>query len=355
MDEPTSIALERNELRMIGDGVHLPDLVQLRRTITSWSQWFDSWAELAASYEDAGEQAERDGRLVTAGECFWQSSICWQYAQFLWFHEPSQRLHGQRRKVETYRRSAPYLLPPAERVDIPFEDTSIPGYFRSAEGDGRAPCALLIGGLESTKEESYRFENLLLRRGVSTFAFDGPGQGEYFEQRPLAEDFERYASAVLDHVVARPDVDADRVGVLGRSLGGYLAVRAAALEPRLRACVAWGALFDLAAFFDQMEPRTQDGFCYITGISDRLEARAAAERAIDLTAVAAELDRPLYILHGARDPLIPIDQAYKLDAHTRQAPTTLVIEPGGDHCAHNLYHRVRPAMADWLAQHLEAG
>lgn len=352
MDERTRVALEHNELRMVGDGVHLPDLVELRREVEDWAEWFAWWAALADRYEEIGDRELAGGRHVSAGENLWQASICWQYAQFLWFHEPEERLEGQHRKVQTYRKAAPYLVPRAERFDIPFEGTRVPGYLRLAHEERPASCAILIGGLESTKEESYHFENMLLKRGVSTFSFDGPGQGEYFEQQPFAQDFERYTSAVVDALVSHDLIESDRIGVLGRSLGGYLAVRSAALEPRLKACVAWGALYDLGSFFDNMEERTRDGFRYITAIPDPELAKETIIAGVDLHGVAEQLDRPLYILHGALDPLIPVSQAHKLDDNTPRAPTTLVIEPQGDHCAHNLYHRVRPAMADWLAEQL---
>ena len=129
---------------------------------------------------------------------------------------------------------------------------------RPAPGSGW-PCALLIGGLESTKEESYLFEHLCHERGMATFAFDGPGQGEMFFDIGLQADFERYASAAVDYLEGRPEIDAARIGVLGRSLGAYYSVRSAACEPRLRACVSWGACFDLSDL-EEYPPATQAGF-----------------------------------------------------------------------------------------------
>lgn len=347
--------LDHNRLRMLGDGVFYPDLLELEAVIGGWDDWFDRWAALAGHYDAEGEAAAASGLTVTAGEKLFQSSICWQYAQFLWFHEPDRRVFGQREKVRTYRRAAPWLQPPAERVEIAFEGTNIPGYLRLPDGAvGPVPCALLIGGLESTKEESYHFENLLLRRGVATFAFDGPGQGEYFPQRPFTPDWERWTSAVVDHVQGRAEIDADRIGVLGRSLGGYLAVRSACRDRRLTCCVAFGALFDLS-FFDRMAAVTQHGFRYITGIADPDEAREAIIDRVDLSDVVGELGVPLYVLHGVKDPLIPLEQAYRLERAVAHGDVTMHLEPQGDHCAHNLFHRVRPAMADWLAVQLGAG
>lgn len=344
---------EDSGTRMVGDGVTYPDYLTLRRRVEDWSQWFDGWAEVARDYEERAKEALTRGFTVSRGELYFQASITWQYAQFLWFHRPEEREEGQRRKVATYREGAPHFRPAAERVDIEFDGTKIPAYFRVPEGEANTPCVVLIGGLESTKEEYYLFENMLLRRGMATIAFDGPGQGEYFFERPMVPDFERYTSAVVDYLETRPEVNAARLGVIGRSLGGYYAARSAAFERRFRAAVAWGAMFDLS-YFDEMEPLTQHGLRYVTGVEGDDEAERAARRMIDLSDAAELIEVPLYILHGEKDGLIPVSQAHLLDERTPNAKKTVVIEPEGNHCGHNIHHKVRPAMADWMAEQLEA-
>jgi 2,6-dihydroxypseudooxynicotine hydrolase len=71
-------------------------------------------------------------------------------------------------------------------------------------------------------------EDGLLRRGLATFSFDGPGQGETWFQGGLIVDFEQATSAVIDYLERLPQVDANRIGVFGPSMGGYLAPRSAA-------------------------------------------------------------------------------------------------------------------------------
>ena len=349
-DEQVATVLSENLPRMVGDGVHYPIIQELAERIDRWDQWFDAWEQVALSYEQRAVRAEASGLSVSAGEDFWQAAICWQYAQFLWFHEPERRLHGQQRKVEAYRRAALLLSPPAQRQEYTVNGVRLVGYLRLPVGVATPPCVVLLGGLESTKEESYHFENLLLRRGMATFAFDGPGQGECFPAHPFVPDWERYSSGVLDELERQSVVDPQRFAILGRSLGGYLAVRSASQDERFGACVAFGALFDLR-FFRDMAPVTQQGFRHITGIEDPAAAEEAITSWIDLSDVIDRLTSPLYVLHGAKDPLIPVEQAHLLESSARHAPVSMHIEPDGDHCAHNLFHRVRPEMADWLALH----
>ncbi len=337
-----------NPGRMLADGIPYPDFAVARRRVEEGEDWFDVWMGLSQRYEQLGQAALKQGHSVSGGEWLWHASLSAHYAQFMWFHDPERREAGQRTKSALYLRAAPYLNPVAERVDIPFEDTMIPGYLRRpTDADGPVPCAVLIGGLESTKEESYLFEQMCLRRGVATFAFDGPGQGEMFFDRKLQPDFERYVSAVVDHLERTEDIDGARLGVLGRSLGGYYAVRAAACEARLRACVAWGACFDMTDF-DAMPAHTQDGFTYVTGIEDREQARSYLHSAVDLSDVIEELSSPTFVLHGRHDMIFSMRQVEKLREHAGSAPLQIVVEEDGDHCCHNMGAIVRPRMADWI-------
>ncbi|MEA2445057.1 MAG: 2,6-dihydroxypseudooxynicotine hydrolase, partial [Thermoleophilales bacterium] len=265
--------------RMIADGIAYPDFVAASERLRDGADWYDVWADNGKRYDEIGQAAIDAGDAITGARWLWTGCMNYHYAQFLWFHDPQRREEGQRQKVDLYRRAAAHLLPPSERVDIPFGDLTIPAYLRlpAAAADGRpVPCVLLIGGLESTKEESYLFENMCLERGLATFAFDGPGQGEMYFELGLQGDFERYSSACVDYLETRSEVDSERIGVLGRSLGGYYSVRAAACEPRLKACVSWGACYHLEDL-DDYPPATRKGFLYVTGIDDPDAARKQLE------------------------------------------------------------------------------
>ena len=135
------------------------------------------------------------------------------------------------------------LQPPLEPVAIPFDEITFPAYLRVPDSSSLSACAILVGGLDTTKEDAFALTEVLIARGIATLAFDGPGQGETLSKLPLILDFERAVSAVIDYLQDRPEVDADRIGVLGRSSGGHLALRAAS-DPRVRAVVAWGLLYD---------------------------------------------------------------------------------------------------------------
>lgn len=339
--------------RMVADGVPYPDVAEAVERIATPDDWFAFWADRGDRYEVLGGEALELGNRLSAGEWLWLACLCVHYAQFMLFDEPDRRERGQRRKVDLYHRAAPFLRPPAARVEIPCGSHTIPGFLRlpPAAPPGGAPCVVLIGGVESTKEESYLFENLCLARGLATFAFDGPGQGEMFFQTPLRPDFERYTAAVVDHLTRTPELDPTRIGVLGRSLGGYYALRSAAYDRRLKACAAWGYFHDFDEF-ESIHPLTQRGLAYIAGCDDVAEAAPHVRRLFDLGDVAAEVSVPTLLLNGREDPLFSVEQMTRVERALVNATKDVVLVPGGDHCCHNMAQVVRPRLADWLAAKL---
>lgn len=345
-----------NAARMLADGIPYPDFVEATQAIRAVEDWFDFWATKGEDYAILGDAAIADGHHISGGRWLWQAALSLHYAQFMWFQDPARREAGQRRKVELYNRAAPHLDPPACRIEIGFEGCSIPGFLRMPAGPRPTsgwPCVVLIGGLESTKEESLLFENLCLTRGLATFAFDGPGQGELFFQVRLRPDFERYTSAVVDNLEQHPELDSSRLGVLGRSLGGFYAIRSAAYDSRLRACVAWSCFLDLSDF-DLFPEHTQAGFAYVAGYDDVAEGKKYVQEVMRLDDVAARVTVPTLLLNGRRDHLFSGEQMQRVARALANARLDVVLEPEGDHCCHNMSHLVRPRLADWLADALEA-
>ncbi|MFE4079179.1 2,6-dihydropseudooxynicotine hydrolase [Paenarthrobacter sp. YIM B13468] len=336
--------------RLILDGVSYSDMVGARDRPGDVT-WFDYWMNLASEYESEAERKVALGHTLSAGEFLMSASLCAQYAQFLWFDERRQK--GQARKVELYQKAAPLLSPPAERHELVVDGIPMPVYVRFPDGPGPHPAVIMLGGLESTKEESYQMENLVLARGMATATFDGPGQGEMFEHKRLSGDYEKYTSAVVDLLIGLERVRPDAIGVLGRSLGGNYALKSAACEPRLAACISWGGFSDLD-YWDLETPLTKESWKYVSKVDTLEEAREHVHAALETRHVLKNLACPTYILHGVHDevPLSFVDTILDLVA---PEILTLVVEKDGDHCCHNLGLRPRLEMADWLQDVLVNG
>ena len=342
-----------NPGRMIADGIPYSDFVNVSQKIEAGGSWFDEWMAVATKYEALGREALASGKSESAGRWLWLASLSAHYAQYMWFHEPDVRQAGQKRKQELYLEAAPHLNPRAQRFDLDFEEWTIPGYIRLPQGaEGPHPWVVLLGGLESTKEESLLFEDLCLERGIATVAFDGPGQGELFAQTALRPDFHRFTNAVVEYAQSRDELDDHRIAIFGRSFGGYYAMRSAASQPLFRACVSWGGAFDLSNY-PNMSPTHQAGFMYVAGYEADDEAGyEQLQKDINLRDFAADITCPLLMLHGAHDSVFSEAALESVKATFRNADLTLRVEPNGDHCCHNMADEVRPMLADWLAERL---
>jgi hypothetical protein len=134
--------------------------------------------------------------------------------------------------------------PPVEKIAIPFEGTTLEGYFFHARPGGPAgprPTIILNNGSDGPVCDMWSGgAAAAVERGWNAVTFDGPGQGAalYRQQLYFRADWEKVITPVVDHLLTRDDVDPARLALLGVSQAGYWVPRAAAFEHRLAACVA---------------------------------------------------------------------------------------------------------------------
>jgi len=115
-----------------------------------------------------------------------------------------------------------------ERIEVPYPGGHLPGFRVQAKGKERSTF-VFNGGYDSFVEEFYAFLLPLTELGFTVIGFDGPGQGGALRQGIYFEHaWEKPAKAVLDYFKL------DAVDWLGASCGGYLSIRAAAFEPRIK-------------------------------------------------------------------------------------------------------------------------
>lgn len=147
-----------------------------------------------------------------------------------------------------------------ERVAIPYERTTLPGYFfRSGPRDEPRRTLIYNKGSDGSVVGAWsRGIADALARGWNALAFDGPGQNATLVRQDLRfrPDWEHVITPVVDHLVTRGDVDGERLALLGVSQGGYWTPRAAAFEHRIAATVADPGVVDVATTMLTKLPRT---------------------------------------------------------------------------------------------------
>ena len=136
--------MESSKGRMIGDGLEAADIEEILEKCSGWNDWYAVVTGIGDRYEQLAADRLNEGHGLSAGVYLWKACMYYHYAQFYMFERPDLREAGQKKKVVLYERAAPLFHPPAERVNIPFEGLTIPGYLRKPKGADRAPCAILI-------------------------------------------------------------------------------------------------------------------------------------------------------------------------------------------------------------------
>ncbi|WP_069386068.1 alpha/beta hydrolase family protein [Cellulosimicrobium cellulans] len=144
-----------------------------------------------------------------------------------------------------------------ERLAIPYEGTTLPGYLFRSSGAGPRPTLVAVNGSDGSLPALWSAcVHGALARGYHALVFDGPGQQSMLFEHgvPFRPDFEAVLTPVLDAVLERPDVDADRVAVYGISQAGYWVTRALAFEHRPAAAIVDPGVVDVAASWEKEIP-----------------------------------------------------------------------------------------------------
>jgi pimeloyl-ACP methyl ester carboxylesterase len=350
-DAEVETALRHWGPRLIQNGVDYNDMLATVARIDSWDQWLPEWNRTADEQADYAREADRAGHVLTAGQAWRRASVNRHFGKFVWMVDLDLAREATLRSVEETRTALARLDPSARRLEIPIEGGTAYANLRKPAGVQRPPYVVVIPGLDSTKEEFFYFEQSFLDRGLATVALDGPGQGETGLAVPIRPDYETAVSPLLDLLSTRDDLDHDRAGVAGVSLGGYYAPRVAAFEPRFRALAGISGPFCFGDMWDELPPMTRATFTVKSGAKDDAEGHRIAST-LDLDGVLDRIKIPALYVTGALDRLIPWKQTERQATETPDG--TFVNYPDGNHGVSNLPSKARPLIADWMADQLTA-
>lgn len=330
--------------------------------------WFKEWRAVGDRVRKLAQEARAKGQRFTAAAAYLRACNYYQMGERFRTPKDAAALQAFRKSLQCFRTHAMLTdRPRIESVEIPYEGGSLPAYFVHAENsDVIPPAVVFFDGLDVTKELLYlRGVSELVRRGVSCLIVDGPGTGEAIRFRGafLRFDYEVAGSAALDYLATRPDVDASRVGVMGISLGGYYAPRCAAMDPRFKACVAWGAIWDYHAVWKRRVEAGFGGSMSVPGHhilwilnADTLDEALDKLEDFRMDGVVQKMRCPFLITHGADDQQVALADAEALYAAAGSKDKTLRVftseEGGSQHCQGDYTWLGNSYIYDWLAEKL---
>lgn len=243
--------------------------------------------------------------------------------------------------------------PVSEKVLLDLEEMNVSGHVQAAP-ERTSPGLLLLHGSGGSKEWMTWYSGMAHRAGFTTLCIDLPGFGESGWAGDTLHGpgvLEEVTRSAVDLLVGRAGAEDAGVGVLGVGLGGFFAIGAAALDPRIGAVVSMGAPFDLAQRHRAMAaPRGRRALAW-AGASDIEEFRRIVAR-FDIKRLTRGLDSAVLVVHGERDGLVPASQARRLCAAIGPR-ARLRIAPGEDHlCSGSLAGVLLPESLAWIRSRL---
>jgi pimeloyl-ACP methyl ester carboxylesterase len=199
---------------------------QAAKQISNVSSWKSTMLSFAAN-------AEKEGRCLNAAFFF-------RAAEFFMSSDDPDKMFAYEKFLTLYHHEFPNVK--AHHVDVPFGQGSLPAYVFKTTTQKR-DTLLIHGGFDSFKEEFIEMVEYFTEQGFDIILFEGPGQGSPLlrQHMPMAPEWNEPVSALIDHF------DLAECSLLGISLGGYLAPRAAAYDKRIKRVIAFDVLDD---FFD---------------------------------------------------------------------------------------------------------
>jgi dienelactone hydrolase len=327
--------------------------------------FFSAWGKLADRVAALADEDAAAGRSRSAAEKYLRAVGYYMTAERMQNRSYEPRRAMYRLMLDIMDRAVATGVVNAERIEIPYEGSSFPGLFVRGEGEGPRPCLVFCNGLDSIKEMIFlAIRDAFASRGISVLAIDHPGVGEALRLKGLTAivDTERWAGAAVDYLEGREDVDANRLGMIGWSLGGYYSPRAACYEKRFKLCVAWGANHNwgelqrrrLAREGDRPVPHYWDHVMWVWG-KDDLDSFMSSMPEVTLNGHLQNMTVPFLVVHGSNDRQIPVEYAHQsyeqaINSPDRELKFFTDREGGVEHVSADNMEPVRSYVADWVEE-----
>ena len=335
-----------------------PDMRGVARRVKFFNleSWHKEWSEAAKKNEELAAGFEEENRKATAHEFYLRAADFYRRA-VVYMPDTDPRMLPTFKKLEENFAKAWSMTPaPFERIEIPYEGHMLPAHFWPGRGKpgARLPVVYNYGGADGIL---LRGEDggagQYVRRGMSFIDVDGPGHGGTLRYKKLyaPPDSERVAKAVIDYLVTRPDVDAERIGLHGSSMGGYTGPRSATAEKRIKAVAVWSGAYNLVDDIFDNYPPIQDRLRWLMGAKDLKEAREKIKE-FTLIGRANKIECPLLVGYSHDDRVMDPRGALNLYENAVNSPDRSMID-GVGHGEKNFSRRTY--LADWFMKQLDAG
>ncbi|MCH8265883.1 MAG: alpha/beta hydrolase [Acidobacteria bacterium] len=343
------------EVRMTMSGEHPdPDVRAVARRVKPYNleSWHAEWTRAAEKNRQLAADFENEGRKVTANEFYLRATDFYRRALVYMPDTDARMLPTYNNLRAMFDKAWSLVSPPFERVEIPYEGQVLEAHFYAARGaaGSRSPVVYNYSGADGILLRGNRGNApQYTSRGMAFLDVDGPGHGGSLRVKKLfaPPDSERVAKAVIDYLVTRPDIDPNRIGLHGSSMGGYSGPRAATVEKRIRALAMWSGAFNLVEDIFDFYPPIQDRLRWLIGAKTLAEGRSKIAE-FTLAGRVNQIECPMLIGYNVDDRIMDPRGALRLYEEATNSRREMLEGVGHGERRFDL----RTYIADWFAKEL---
>lgn len=300
-----------------------------------------------AYWADLGVKTQARDNYLTA--------MLWCLFAELFIEEPFLRSRVHPLYQDAYRKAGESFSSPIRQVSVGYGEGTLTAYLRLPETPGTItrlaskPCAILLNGLSSTKEELHFTENALLAADIATLSFDYPGMHEDTSQALQTLDVDALAYSLCALLAAQREIDITRVALYGVSFGARLALHLSTMMPeRFKAVVALSAPFDMLADVQTLHSTLEQEAAIYPGTTTSALVEFGKK-----TSLANRLQRitaPLLVAGGGRDLIALPEETSFIYELAASADKKLILCPSAGHVCSEMMPSLRHEIAQWIKQ-----
>ena len=336
----------------------LSDFAAIRQRVQKYDDIAPAFEAAARRREARATEALAAGQKVWARENYFISAVLWAGA--MWpIDVANEQIHGyNKRKRECYESFAKLADHRVETGWVPFQGKALPAWFHLPPGyqGGRIPAVWSISGMDGCKEGGVAlYGDRFLNRGIAVLAIDGPGSYE----SPLlgihasVPNWQEAGRNIYAWLANRPEINPEKIAIVGASFGSFYGTVAAEAEPRHAAIAASGTCLEpgCKTIFDLASPTFKKRYMFMSGIYDEAKFDIFM-KTLTLQGIADKIKMPYMIIAGESDELSPLkftDQQFK----AMTAPRFLAIYQDSRHSVGGVPSTVLgpppgALLADWV-------
>lgn len=334
--------------RLMAYGVADADAKELRNRVAQGEAWMAVAQDMAAICLAPPESAVAPASPCTAANRLYRASALFRMSQMMFLTDNDERRAIVAESLRLYT-EASRLSGDRTPVSIDTDGGVLGGWLHAATTSPAVGSAIVIGGIEGWAMDFGPLGSALARRGINALLLDGPGQGEsrLAHRHHLTSEWAGAYRKAVDFLESK--FNGAPIGIVGNSMGGAVATLVATMDGRIGACVNNGGPMDPAraeanpSFFKKMITH-----CGEVSHQDALKIWGT----VSLVFSADSVRCPYLVVQGARDPLVTMDEAFRVFEHAQSKDKSMVVFSDGDHCVYNHEDDKRDLIADWLASRL---